>query len=593
MIEKKDKVWIFTFEYAGIAKVGGLGEVPANQAKYLKNIYDITVFIPSHGQINRLKMNNTWEKLPLKCTGKIDPRVFGIYEPEGNYNISFYRLTINKVNIILLTGENPFTKRFLDDKDIYNPDTINAKICLFSLGIRSLIDFLVEKRKDDLPDIIHLHDYHVVFPFIGVKQRLARNGSDAASIITIHLLTWPRYPIDFYRACGIDKIPIKILLKEGFKSFTIDEIFSLCSELGSQPPSVEKIGAVICDLVTTVSQSYLKSDIIPYCGKDLIDFKSDFIWDGCDWEYYEIYRNLIQSFGKEIRELLNIPLQNELSHTDLKEFLLKYKIGYLSQSPLINSTKVLEAINAISNGNPFIKNGTIKPFSESGPLVITTGRISPQKGFETIFETIPEVLRFIPNTKFLFLILPTDYSLNEIIQYAKFVKQYPNNIRIIFGVASEIYFLAHIAADIYCALSRWEPFGINALEAMASKIPIIATQVGGFQETIIDMREYPEIGTGILIEKENPAQFLNALISLLKLAEISEKVRKTGSIYETEIFNIVNQIPDEIIKSQVLLNPNYYNKVRENCYKRVKNNFRWEIVSKKLADLYERIKTKI
>ena len=39
MSKVKDKVWIFTFEYAGIVKVGGLGEVPANQAKHLSNDY--------------------------------------------------------------------------------------------------------------------------------------------------------------------------------------------------------------------------------------------------------------------------------------------------------------------------------------------------------------------------------------------------------------------------------------------------------------------------------------------------------------------------------------------------------------------------
>ncbi|MBA7550611.1 hypothetical protein ES705_43130 [subsurface metagenome] len=55
-----------------------------------------------------------------------------------------------------------------------------------------------------------------------------------------------------------------------------------------QLPTVEKIGAVVCDMVTTVSQSYLISDIIPNCGNDLIMFKSDFIWDGCDWDYNEI-----------------------------------------------------------------------------------------------------------------------------------------------------------------------------------------------------------------------------------------------------------------------------------------------------------------
>jgi starch synthase len=265
-------------------------------------------------------------------------------------------------------------------------------------------------------------------------------------------------------------------------------------------------------------------------------------------------------------------------------------MSHLDRSPLIQSEKILKVINEISNGNEFVKNGYIKAFDQSGPLVITTGRISPQKGFETILEAIPTVIKVIPNAKFLFLILPTEYSLNEIRYYAQYVKKYPDNLRIIFGVAKDIFYLTHIASDIYCALSRWEPFGIIALEAMSVKLPIIATKVGGFQETVIDIRNYPEIGTGILIDKDNPIEFGNALISLLKLKEISEKVKSKDAIYETENFQIVNQIPDKILESLVLLDPNYYNKIKENCYRRVKNNFRWNIVSEKLVELYELIK---
>ena len=262
----------------------------------------------------------------------------------------------------------------------------------------------------------------------------------------------------------------------------------------------------------------------------------------------------------------------------------------MDRSPLIRSEKVLQVIREISNGNQFIKNGNIKAFNEPGPLVITTGRISHQKGFETIFDAIPEVIRVIPNAKFLFLILPTDYSLEEIKSYSQVVKIYPDNLRIIFGVAKDIFYLAHLSADVYCALSRWEPFGIIALEAMASKLPIIATRVGGFQETIIDIRNSSEIGTGILVDKDNPSQFANALISLFLLSEISKRIKLKESIYDAEIFKLVNQIPDEIIKSLVLLDPNFYYKIKENCYKRVENNFRWKIVSKKLRELYSKAK---
>jgi starch synthase len=128
-----------------------------------------------------------------------------------------------------------------------------------------------------------------------------------------------------------------------------------------------------------------------------------------------------------------------------------------------------------------------------------------------------------------------------------------------------------------------------ALEAMASKIPIIATKTGGLKETIIDMRNFSEIGTGILIDVDSPSQFAEALISLLMLAEISKRVKEKNQIFETENFKLVNKIPDEILKSLVLLDPNYFIKIRENCYRRVENNFRWKIVSKKLALLYENL----
>ena len=588
----KKKVWIFTFEYAGIVKVGGLGEVPANQTKNLADYFDQTVFIPAHGQIDRLKKNYKLIKLPFKCVGQLNLAPFISNEIERSYEISFYELKLNQIVIIILSGENSFTKKYLDDKVVYNPDTFSGKICLFSIGTRCFIEYLIDNKKEDLPDIIHLHDFHVVIPFIGIKQVLIKNGLDVPSLITFHLLTWPRFDIDFYYKCGLDNTLIKVLTKDGYKLMSINDIFLICEEKNRieekyYPPTIEKVGAFVSNSVTTVSQSYLKSDIIPNLGKELIEFKTNFIWDGCDWDYEEIYQKVMNSLGDEMRQVLSKSVASEITRKDIKKYLLNYKIGHLSQSPLINSDKIIETINEISNGNPFVRNGNIKSFSDTGPLVIATGRISKQKGFETIFEAIPKVINVIPNAKFLLLLLPTEYSLNEIKTYANFVKQFPENLRIIFGLSEEILYLAHIAADVFCGLSRWEPFGIIALEAMASKLPIIATKVGGFQETIIDIRENLDYGTGILIEKDNSEQFAESLILLFRLADICEQGKRIGSIKDKKITNLIEQIIDNKIRSCVLLDPCYYDKIKENCLNRVKNNFRWNIVSKKLIELYQ------
>lgn len=596
MTEHKEKIWIFTFEYTGIAKVGGLGEVPANQTRSLLEQYDFTVFIPSHGQLEKLQATNQLLQLPFSAIGQLDPYTFGINDSESSYKINFYEFALKGVRIILLAGDNEFTKKYLDDTIVYNPDTFKIKLGLFSLGMRAFIEYLIDSKPERLPEIIHMHDYHVVIPYISIKQEMAKNGLDIPSLITIHLLTWPRYDLDFYRACGIDDTPIRISLPSGKQAISFEEIFKLCEpeitpETDYNSPTVEKIGAVVSDLVLTVSQSYLRSDIIPNLGGELIAFKSDFVWDGSDWDYDEIMQKVLRNLGQEIRTVLQLPENVEINRSDMKKYLLTYKISHLDQSPLINSQKILEIINDVSNGNPFIKNGIINPFSESGPLVISTGRMSKQKGFETIFEALPEIIRHVPNAKFLMLILPTDYSLDQIREYAHVVKQYPDNLRIIFGLAADIFHLAHLAADVYCAASRWEPFGIIALEAMASKLPIVATKVGGLQESILDVREVPEYGTGILVEKDNPQKLAQALITILKLAEIAEKVKVAGSLYaDPTILLTANTIPDPIILSRVLLDANYIEKIRINSYNRVKFNFRWEIVSKKLMELYSRVK---
>ncbi|MFX1589400.1 MAG: glycosyltransferase, partial [Promethearchaeota archaeon] len=83
----------------------------------------------------------------------------------------------------------------------------------------------------------------------------------------------------------------------------------------------------------------------------------------------------------------------------------------------------------------------------------------------------------------------------------------------------------------------------------------------------------------------------NSLISLLKSVEVANLVKKSiqHTIYEEKILKIVNEIPDGIIKSRVLIDYNYYYEVRENCLKRVKNHFTWKIVTEKLIDLYSNV----
>lgn len=71
------------------------------------------------------------------------------------------------------------------------------------------------------------------------------------------------------------------------------------------------------------------------------------------------------------------------------------------------------------------------------------------------------------------------------------------------------------SAKIVVLLSRDEPFGLIALEAMACGIPVIAVNEGGFKESVVDNK------TGIVI-KRDAKELYRALIKLL----LNDKLRK-------------------------------------------------------------------
>ena len=79
------------------------------------------------------------------------------------------------------------------------------------------------------------------------------------------------------------------------------------------------------------------------------------------------------------------------------------------------------------------------------------------------------------------------------------------------GMADRIVFVGehnaihrwHGALDLYIAPQRWEGFGMTPLEAMASGVPVVATDVGAFPELVTSE-------TGTIVPRENVAAMADA-----------------------------------------------------------------------------------
>jgi len=100
-------------------------------------------------------------------------------------------------------------------------------------------------------------------------------------------------------------------------------------------------------------------------------------------------------------------------------------------------------------------------------------------------------------------------------------------------------------ADLLVAPSRWEGFGLVAVEAMACGVPVVASRVDGLVEVVGD--------AGLLVPPEDPASLRGAIASLAASAERRNElatrglaraarfhVRETVSAYESVYQGLVN-----------------------------------------------------
>jgi glycosyltransferase involved in cell wall biosynthesis len=104
----------------------------------------------------------------------------------------------------------------------------------------------------------------------------------------------------------------------------------------------------------------------------------------------------------------------------------------------------------------------------------------------------------------------------------------------------------YAAADVCVVPSHYEPFGLVAIEAMASGTPVVASDVGGLQFTVV-----PE-ETGLLAPPKDDVAFGTAI-------------------------------------DRILANPEWRNQLGQNARKRVEEMFSWDGVASQLSELYTQL----
>jgi len=183
-------------------------------------------------------------------------------------------------------------------------------------------------------------------------------------------------------------------------------------------------------------------------------------------------------------------------------------------------------------------------------VLLYVGRLEWRKGIGTLISAANLLKKIVSNLKIIIVggkIFGWQKNLEDFKEYkrldekaekekvkdmVKFAGRIPNARLPVF----------YSAADALVIPSYYEPFGLVALEGMASKIPVIASRVGGLANTIKDNE------TGLLFEPRNLVSLKEKVLMLYQNKEFADKLVQNA---------------DEDIKK-----------------------YSWETIAKKISDIY-------
>jgi len=150
---------------------------------------------------------------------------------------------------------------------------------------------------------------------------------------------------------------------------------------------------------------------------------------------------------------------------------------------------------------------------EEGPVIGMIARLSDVKGQDILVEAMKTVVKKFPTVKLLLIGEgKLEGVLRKMVAEAKLEEQvlfYP-----IVNKTMEMLSLL----DIFINPSRQEGLGLSVMEAQASGVPVVATNVGGVLSLIEDGK------TGVMVEPENPKALGRAIVKLLENKELLKKI---------------------------------------------------------------------
>ncbi|MEV0408249.1 glycosyltransferase family 4 protein [Actinoallomurus sp. NPDC050550] len=273
---------------------------------------------------------------------------------------------------------------------------------------------------------------------------------------------------------------------------------------------------------------------------------------GSQWRPDLIHAHLMHAGfrGHELASALEVPLLYTQHMYDPIDPFLRAASAANAQFPVITVVKFAEEtigkffgdaarVRHVPNGVDIPEPSGFELNSSSSPNLLYCGRLSPEKGADTAVLAFELILRSTPDAQLHIIGTGPDESLLRRMVSA-------------LGLAGSVHFYGSVSgalttqlgADVLLVPSRADAANLVVLEAMASNIPIVATNVGGIPELIRkdidglivapdDRQDLAEATLGILTRPDHTARLRTSAHDRYRTLYTADlMVQRTCAVYE-------------------------------------------------------------
>ncbi len=484
------KILYLASEVSPFAIAGGLADVTSALPKALKGFnHEVRLIIPKYKFINE-------RKYVLREVIRLREIPVTINGKTEIASVKSAFLPDSKVQIYLVDVGGFFNRSgiYIDPKT-KKPYPDNAeRFAYFSKAALETLKILSWQ-----PDIIHCNDWQTSFVPVYIKTVYQNDPfmQGIKTIFTIHNLTEQgEFEPEVAEKIEFDQSQVKeggMFYKDGKLNLTKGAIH-------------------FSDFITTVSETY---------ANEIID--DDSIGFGLG--------KLLEEKGEKFEGILNG---------------VDYSVWNPATDKFIPHTYSSEDLSGKEENKKALLMRLGMEYKENTPLVSLISKITSQKGVDLVHEAMDQLMDMDIQ-----MIIHGDGDRALVKKLNEYTTKAPDKFRINVTFDDKMAHLIEAGSDMYLFPSRYEPCGLNQIYSLKYGTLPIVSQVGGLFDTVEDLDEAAEEGTGIILED-------------LSAEAIVAAVKRGAELYHQ---------------------PEKWQEIQKRI---MAEDFSWELSAKRYIDIYER-----